>query len=237
MTSQAVPAPPEALPADAVCVGRIRDAWGIAGSIRVEPFNAPRESVLRSVRRWWLVRAPAPGGAPLQPGSAVRMVARALQITRCRIHGDALVAQAQRERVDGPEPRGGGGGGEARPPVGGGGEVGNRDLLPAVEAVEARTLGVLELGQLDEPRVLARGTDVLQAPVVVGQEHACGALTADVDGVGGDGVEELDEVEVVDQGVSDLDEHVGKALHSDHDLLNLQHQILARGLQIGRAHV
>ena len=95
MTSQAVPAPPEALPADAVCVGRIRDAWGIAGSIRVEPFNAPRESVLRSVRRWWLVRAPAPGGAPLQPGSAVRMVARALQITRCRIHGDALVAQAQ----------------------------------------------------------------------------------------------------------------------------------------------
>ena len=95
MTSQAVPAPPEALPADAVCVGRIRDAWGIAGSIRVEPFNAPRESVLRSVRRWWLVRASAPGGAPLQPGLPVRMVARALQITRCRIHGDALVAQAQ----------------------------------------------------------------------------------------------------------------------------------------------
>ena len=95
MTSQAVPAPPEALPADAVCVGRIRDAWGIAGSIRVEPFNAPRESVLRSVRRWWLVRASAPGGAPLQPGLPVRMVARELQITRCRIHGDALVAQAQ----------------------------------------------------------------------------------------------------------------------------------------------
>jgi 16S rRNA processing protein RimM len=95
MTAQAESSPPEQLPADTVAVGRIRDAWGIAGSIRVEPFNAPRESVLRSVRRWWLVRPTEPHRPLPPPGATGCNPARVLQITRCRIHGEALVAQVR----------------------------------------------------------------------------------------------------------------------------------------------
>ena len=95
MTIDATPYPSEQLPADTVAVGRIRDAWGIAGSIRVEPFNSPRESVLRSVRRWWLVRPQEPKRPLPPPGAAAPGLVRMLQITRCRIHGEGLVAQVR----------------------------------------------------------------------------------------------------------------------------------------------
>ena len=78
---------------DRVAVGRIRDAWGIAGWFRVEPYNAPQESVLRSAKRWWLRRELA---GPQVPSAApdVQATTRELRVTRCRIHGDALVARA-----------------------------------------------------------------------------------------------------------------------------------------------
>jgi len=93
--SSATHRPDTSLPADAIAVGRIRDAWGIAGSLRVEPFNAPRESVLRSVRRWWLVRGADPARPVAAPGPMPTALARELTITRCRVQGDWLVAQAQ----------------------------------------------------------------------------------------------------------------------------------------------
>jgi len=67
-------APIESPPADLVEVGRVVDAYGIRGWIKVAPFNDPRESVLRTCRRWWL-----PDGS-------------LLAIDRARVHGASVVA-------------------------------------------------------------------------------------------------------------------------------------------------
>lgn len=64
----------EPVPADLVEVGRIVDAYGIRGWVKIAPFNDPQESVLRSCRRWWL-----PDG-------------RALVVERVRVHGATIVA-------------------------------------------------------------------------------------------------------------------------------------------------
>lgn len=79
-----------AFPDDAVEVGRILGAWGIQGSIRVQPFSAdPR--ALYSSRRWFLQppesSAPRPAVAPQLP--------RLLRITQARAQGDSVVASAQ----------------------------------------------------------------------------------------------------------------------------------------------
>lgn len=50
----ALPEPDEALPDDLIAVGRVVDAYGTRGWVKVEPYNAPQESVLRACRRWWL---------------------------------------------------------------------------------------------------------------------------------------------------------------------------------------
>jgi 16S rRNA processing protein RimM len=71
---------PAAAPSDLIEVGRVADAWGVRGWIRIEPFNHPSESVLLRVRDWWLV---GPGAPPSGP----------VRVTRCRVHGDVLVAK------------------------------------------------------------------------------------------------------------------------------------------------
>jgi len=73
---QALAAPP----ADLIEVGRVVDAWGVKGWIRIEPFNAPDESVLLSARDWWIRPHSASEASPLRVG-------------RCRVHGDSLVAK------------------------------------------------------------------------------------------------------------------------------------------------
>jgi len=92
----AEPASAAGLPADAVLVGRVREAWGIAGWIRVEPFNDPDDSVLLTARRWWL-RSPEPAeGMPrsVKPGPSRGPTSPVcLKISRCRVHSDALVAK------------------------------------------------------------------------------------------------------------------------------------------------
>lgn len=54
MRSAAGTAAPAEAPADLVAVGRVVDAYGVRGWVKVEPYNAPRHSVLTSCRRWWL---------------------------------------------------------------------------------------------------------------------------------------------------------------------------------------
>ena len=81
------------LPGDSVLVGRIREAWGIAGAFRVEPFNDPQNSVLRATKRWWLVPGPDRPSS-VRPGVAGPEQARQIRISRCRVHGDGLVAQS-----------------------------------------------------------------------------------------------------------------------------------------------
>lgn len=66
------------LPADAIEVGRIGDAWGIKGWFKVHPHSAQPEALFSSKR--WLLQPP--GGAP-----AVR-----LPVREAREHGDCVVA-------------------------------------------------------------------------------------------------------------------------------------------------
>ena len=47
-------AAPPGVPADLVTIGRVLDAYGVRGWVKVEPYNAPEDSVLRACRRWWL---------------------------------------------------------------------------------------------------------------------------------------------------------------------------------------
>jgi len=67
------------LPADAVEVGRIGDAWGVKGWFKVYPHSAQPEALFSS-RRWFL-----------QPPSAGSQVFR-LPVREAREHSDCVVA-------------------------------------------------------------------------------------------------------------------------------------------------
>lgn len=76
---------PAQLPADAVEVGRIADAWGVKGWFKVLPFSANGEVLLTS-KQWFL--QPSERGARTFTGT-VR-----LPVRQAREHSGALVATA-----------------------------------------------------------------------------------------------------------------------------------------------
>ncbi len=78
-----------AWPDDAVEVGRIVDAWGIQGGIKVQPFSADPQALFSS-RRWFL--KPPDGPAPRAAGARLP---RLLKITQAREQGAWVVARAQ----------------------------------------------------------------------------------------------------------------------------------------------
>lgn len=78
----------EPWPDDAIEVGRIVDAWGIKGGIKVAP-HASDPQALFSSRRWFL--APPEG----RPGPELAAIPRRLRITSAREQGDLVVAMAQ----------------------------------------------------------------------------------------------------------------------------------------------
>jgi 16S rRNA processing protein RimM len=91
--SMAGQAPDEApaFPDDAVEVGRVVDAWGVKGWIKVQPFAADPQALFSS-RRWFLKHAePA---APRRPAAAAVAIPPLLRIAQARQHGDVVVAQA-----------------------------------------------------------------------------------------------------------------------------------------------
>ena len=71
------------LPADAIEVGRIADAWGIKGWFKVLPHSAQPEALFSS-KRWFLV----------PPGPSVQGAFR-LAIREAKEHSDCIVAFAQ----------------------------------------------------------------------------------------------------------------------------------------------
>lgn len=80
------PAPePAELPADAIEVGRIADAWGIKGWFKVLPHSASAEALF-SARRWYL--QPAERGARTFTGTLQ------LSINEVKAHADSVVATA-----------------------------------------------------------------------------------------------------------------------------------------------
>ena len=74
------------LPADAIEVGRIADAWGIKGWFKVLPYSASPEALFSS-KRWYL--QPAERGAKTFTGTAL------LKIKEAKEHSDSVVATAQ----------------------------------------------------------------------------------------------------------------------------------------------
>ncbi len=79
--------PAEALPADAVEVGRVIGAWGVKGALKVQAFAADAQALF-STKRWYLAPAepPRPGGLPHPV---------LLRIVQAREHGDGIVATVQ----------------------------------------------------------------------------------------------------------------------------------------------
>lgn len=74
-----------ALPADAIEVGRIQDAWGIKGWFKVQPHSANPQALLSS-KRWFL--QPSERGAKSFQGPVV------LDIREAKPHSDVIVASA-----------------------------------------------------------------------------------------------------------------------------------------------
>src|ERR1700710_820258 len=74
-----------ALPADAIEVGRIADAWGIKGWFKVLPFSADPEALFSS-KRWYL--QPSEKGAKTFSGTVK------LAIKEAKEHSDSVVACA-----------------------------------------------------------------------------------------------------------------------------------------------
>ena len=76
---------PAELPADAIEVGRIADAWGIKGWFKVLPHSASPEALFSS-KRWYL--QPAEKGAKTFSGTAL------LRLREAKEHSDTVVASA-----------------------------------------------------------------------------------------------------------------------------------------------
>ena len=77
---------PADLPADAIEVGRILDAWGIKGWFKVLPHSASPEALFSS-RRWYLL--PSEKGAKTFAGTAL------LRVREAKEHSGTIVASAQ----------------------------------------------------------------------------------------------------------------------------------------------
>ena len=73
------------LPADAIEVGRIADAWGIKGWFKILPYSASPEALFSS-KRWYL--QPAEKGPKVFDGTVL------LRIKEAREHSDSVVASS-----------------------------------------------------------------------------------------------------------------------------------------------
>jgi len=76
---------PAELPADAIEVGRIADAWGIKGWFKVLPHSASPEALFSS-KRWYL--QPSEKGAKTFSGTVL------LRVKEAKEHSDTVVANA-----------------------------------------------------------------------------------------------------------------------------------------------
>ncbi len=84
-----------ALPADAVELGRIQDAWGIKGWVRIQPYSADTDALFAS-QDWYL----QPPEARFARGFSLFKGCVAVQVAELKAHADGLVA-----RLDGVDDR------------------------------------------------------------------------------------------------------------------------------------
>lgn len=78
-------------PDDAVEVGRLLDAWGVKGWIKVQAYSADAQALFSS-RRWFL--KPADDNKPVAAGKA-KALPTLLKILAVRDHGDGIVANIE----------------------------------------------------------------------------------------------------------------------------------------------
>ena len=81
-----------AWPEDAIEVGRVVDAWGVKGWIKVQPFASDPQALFSS-RRWFV--KPPEEAALKRLGAKASTYPSLLKITAAKEHGDVVVAQAQ----------------------------------------------------------------------------------------------------------------------------------------------
>lgn len=79
-----------ALPADAVELGRIQDAWGIKGWVRIQPYSADTDALFAS-QDWFL----QPPEARFARGFSVFSGCVALRVAELKAHADGLVARLE----------------------------------------------------------------------------------------------------------------------------------------------
>jgi len=76
---------PVDLPADAIQVGRIADAWGLKGWFKVLPHSADPEALFSS-KRWYL--------QPTERGKAAFAGTQLMRIREAKVHSNIIVAVA-----------------------------------------------------------------------------------------------------------------------------------------------
>ena len=80
------------LPADAIEVGRIADAWGIKGFFKVIPYSASPEALFSS-KRWYLL-PPEPRPGVVLKGQAAFTGCQLIKIRSAKEHSDTIVVEA-----------------------------------------------------------------------------------------------------------------------------------------------
>ena len=81
-------------PDDAIEVGRIVDAWGLKGWIKVQPFAANPQALFSS-RRWFLLPSEKTSLRPVVASATGSPIPSLLKITQIKDHGDVVVALTQ----------------------------------------------------------------------------------------------------------------------------------------------
>jgi 16S rRNA processing protein RimM len=79
---------PSSLPADAIEVGRILDAWGVKGWLKILPHSTDPEALLAA--KSWFLQAP---DAKFRPGFNAFTGTVALPVDEAKIHSDSVVAK------------------------------------------------------------------------------------------------------------------------------------------------
>jgi len=79
---------PSSLPDDAIEVGRILDAWGVKGWLKILPHSTDPEALLAATS--WLLQAPE---AKFRPGFNAFTGTVSLQVDEAKIHSDSVVAK------------------------------------------------------------------------------------------------------------------------------------------------
>jgi 16S rRNA processing protein RimM len=79
---------PSSLPADAIEVGRILDAWGVKGWLKILPHSTDPEALFAA--KSWFLQAPE---AKFRPGFNAFAGTVSLQVDEAKTHSDTVVAK------------------------------------------------------------------------------------------------------------------------------------------------